>query len=61
MSIPYSGKYVRPFVTLGDGCVVPNITATQKAECVILSNESLRQLRSIEHYGSQFIITLDES
>jgi hypothetical protein len=61
MSIPYSGKYVRPFANIGDGCLVPNITVTQKAECVILSNESLHQLCFIEHYRWQFIITLDES
>jgi hypothetical protein len=41
---------------------VPHIlTATQKMERVTLSIDLLRQLRSIEHHGWQFIITLDES
>jgi hypothetical protein len=41
---------------------VPNIlTPTQKMERATLSTELLRQLRSIEHHGWQFIITLDES
>jgi hypothetical protein len=40
---------------------VPNsLTVTQKAERVTLSNESLRELRSIKHHGWQFIITFDE-
>jgi histone-lysine N-methyltransferase SETMAR len=37
------------------------LTPTQKTERATLSIESLRQLRSIEHHGWQFIITLDES
>jgi hypothetical protein len=36
------------------------ITPTQKTERATLSIELLRQLRSIEHHGWQFIITLDE-
>jgi hypothetical protein len=35
-------------------------TPTQKLESATLSIELLRQLRSIEHYGWQFIIILDE-
>jgi hypothetical protein len=38
-----------------------SLTATQKTERVTLSIELLHQLRSIEHHGWQFIITLDES
>jgi hypothetical protein len=38
-----------------------SLTATQKTERVTLSIELLRQLRSIEHHGWQFIITLTES
>jgi hypothetical protein len=37
------------------------LTPTQKTERAALSIESLRQLRSIEHHGWQFTITLDES
>jgi hypothetical protein len=37
------------------------LTPTQETECAILSLEVLRQLRSIEHHGWQFIIPLDES
>jgi hypothetical protein len=37
------------------------LTPPQKTECAILSIELLRQLRSIEHHGWQFIITLDDS
>jgi hypothetical protein len=36
------------------------LTPTQKTERPTLSIELLRQLRSIEHHGWQFIITLDE-
>jgi hypothetical protein len=38
-----------------------SLTATQKMERVTLSIKLLRQLRSIEHHGWQFTITLDES
>jgi hypothetical protein len=38
-----------------------SLTAAQETEPVTLSIELLRQLRSIEHHGWQFIITLDES
>jgi hypothetical protein len=37
------------------------LTPTQKTECDTLSVEFLRQLRSVEHHGWQFLITLDES
>jgi hypothetical protein len=37
------------------------LTDTQKDERITLSNQSLRQLRSIKHHGWHFIITLDES
>jgi hypothetical protein len=37
------------------------LTPTQKTERATLSIEFLRQLRSIEHHGWQFIITLNES
>jgi hypothetical protein len=37
------------------------LMSTQKTERATLSIEILRQLRSIEHHGWQFIITLDES
>jgi hypothetical protein len=41
---------------------VPHIlTPPQKTEGAALLIELLRQLRSIEHHGWQFIITLDES
>jgi hypothetical protein len=36
------------------------LTLTQKTERATFSIELLRQLRSIEHHGWQFIITLDE-
>jgi hypothetical protein len=37
------------------------LTLPQKTERDTLSIELLRQLRSIEHHGWQFIITIDES
>jgi hypothetical protein len=41
--------------------VPDSLTAAQKAENVTMSNQLLRQLRSIEHHGWQLIITLDQS
>jgi hypothetical protein len=41
--------------------VPPTLTPAQKTERATFSIELLRQLRSIEHYGWQFIITLDAS
>ena len=37
------------------------LTEIQKAQRVVLSKQLLRELRSVKHQGSQFIITLDES
>jgi hypothetical protein len=42
-------------------CVPHTFTPTQKAKRAALSIEVLRQLRSIEHHGCQFIVTFDES
>jgi hypothetical protein len=41
--------------------VAHTLTRIQKTELTTLSIEILGQLRSIEHHGWQFIITLDES
>jgi hypothetical protein len=42
------------------GWVPHTLTAIQKMERTTLSIELLRQLRSIEHHGWKFILTLDE-
>jgi hypothetical protein len=49
------------FVVKHLGWVPHALTPIQKRECAILSIQLLRQLRSIEYHGWQFIITLDES
>jgi hypothetical protein len=49
------------FVVKHHHWVLHTITPTQKTERATLSIEPLRRLRSIEHHGWQFIITLDES
>jgi hypothetical protein len=46
---------------VGHFCWVPHgLMVTQKAVRLTLSNKFLCQLRSIKHYGWQFIVALDE-